>query len=254
MTGFKYIRDQYNKTLEGLAEQLGVSKQVVYMWENGKKPIPQKRADQLSDMLGIPQKYFYIEEVSERDQLEIKKYRLDKEYEETSFQYEEEVQDNNGNWITVPARYFDAGLAQHQEYNDIDLRMSDLFMKQKDIIADYKPAFGDEEYYSINDDLEYRRRTIHMFDRFADIMNENNQMEMLYQIMRAMELFFNVNVKKNQIWGEEPPFPNDLVKDEAKLVQKLVCILQEHYKEVEEKKKEVQKEMQWIAENFKEED
>lgn len=148
--------------------------------------------------------------------------------------------------------HIDTGLVEHQEYNDMVLRMDDLFKKERDIIQGYKPAFGDEEWYSSNDILEYMGRTISTFDRFADIMKDNNQIEMLYQIIRAMELFFNVNVKMNQIWGEEPPFPTDLVKDEAKLVQKLVGVLQEYYIDVENKRKEMQQEAEWMINDFPE--
>jgi transcriptional regulator with XRE-family HTH domain len=249
MTGFKFIRNQHNSTLEEFALLIGVSKQAVYMWENGKKPIPTKRLKLLSEITGVPEKYFLLEEVSDRDKLEIRKYRLEKEFKETSFEYEDEIMDSDGNLVIIPSLHFDSGLMEHIDFNDMELRMNDLFEKEKSIINGYKPYFGDEEYMSANDDLVYRDRMISMFDRFADIMNENNQDVMLYQIMRSMELFFNVNVKKNQIWGEESPFPTDLVKDEAKLVQNLVGVLQEHYAEVENKRKELQEDARWLIEN-----
>ena len=46
-----------------------------------------------------------------------------------------------------------------------------------------------------------------------------------------MELFFDVNVKKNEIWGEVPPFPTDLVSDESSLVQDLYKVLYDHKKQ-----------------------
>ena len=80
MNGFKYIRSQIiNKTMEGLALQLGVSKQAVYMWESRKKKIPEKRLVQLTELSGIPKKYFLIGEPSDRDKLKIKRYWLSKE-------------------------------------------------------------------------------------------------------------------------------------------------------------------------------
>lgn len=81
MNGFKYIRNQViNKTMEELALQLGVSKQAVYMWESRKKKIPEQRLVQLTELSGIPKKYFLIEELSDRDKLEIKRrYWLSKE-------------------------------------------------------------------------------------------------------------------------------------------------------------------------------
>ena len=84
MNVLKYIRSQLiNKTMDELALQLDVSKQVIYMWESGKKSIPEQRLKQLSELSGVPEKYFLIEELSERDKLEIKKYYLSKELEDT---------------------------------------------------------------------------------------------------------------------------------------------------------------------------
>jgi transcriptional regulator with XRE-family HTH domain len=229
MTGFKYIRDQYNKTLEGLAEQLGVSKQVVYMWENGKKPIPQKRADQLSNMLGIPQKYFYIEEVSERDQLEIKSYRLGKELNESTIAFQDRVP---------------SSIEKQFDFNTAALKMNDLFMKQKSIIEDYKPTFSEpslsEREYNFRDkEFLYRIRMIKILDRFTDILKGNNHFEILFQIMRAMELFYDVNVKKNQMSGKSSsPMLFGMVYDDEILVQKLVEVLKEYQKSNENYKED----------------
>lgn len=83
MNGFKYIRSHVvNKTMDELGLLLNVSKQAVYTWESGRKKIPAMRLQQLSLLSGIPEKYFLIEELSERDKLEIKKHRLNKEYKE----------------------------------------------------------------------------------------------------------------------------------------------------------------------------
>lgn len=83
MNGFKYIRSQViNKTMDELGLLLNVSKQAIYMWESNKKKIPEMRLEQLSELSGIPEKYFLIEELSERDKLEIRKHRLNKEFEE----------------------------------------------------------------------------------------------------------------------------------------------------------------------------
>ena len=84
MNGLKYYRNQViNKTMDELALHLNVSKQAVYTWESGRKKIPEQRLTQLSELSGVPEKYFLIEELSERDKLEIKKCYLSKELEDT---------------------------------------------------------------------------------------------------------------------------------------------------------------------------
>ena len=83
MNGFKYIRSQIiNKTMYELGLLLNVSKQAIYIWESNKKKIPEIRLEQLSELSGIPEKYFLIEELTEKDKMEIKKYRLNKEIKE----------------------------------------------------------------------------------------------------------------------------------------------------------------------------
>ena len=80
MNGFKYIRTKIlNNTMQELANILGVSKQTVYLWESGMKNIPSKRLQQLFDICGIPENYFFILAVSETDKQEIKKYYFNKE-------------------------------------------------------------------------------------------------------------------------------------------------------------------------------
>ena len=67
--------------------------------------------------------------------------------------------------------------------------------------------------------------------QFIDLRLQNGQVEL---ILRAMELFFDINVKKNTYWGEIPPFPTDMVSDEAPLVQELYKLLFEHKKQKDE--------------------
>jgi transcriptional regulator with XRE-family HTH domain len=80
MNGFKYIRKNIlNKTMDELAKELSVSKQVVYMWESGRKNVPLKRMKQLVELSGVPENYFFILAVSERDKQTIQQYYLNKE-------------------------------------------------------------------------------------------------------------------------------------------------------------------------------
>ena len=58
MNGLKFIRKQCNFSLSSLAEHLNVSRQMISMWENGKKEIPYKRKQQLSQFFGIEEGFF----------------------------------------------------------------------------------------------------------------------------------------------------------------------------------------------------
>ena len=248
MNGLKYIRSQIiNKTMDELAAKLNVSKQAVYTWESGRKSIPEARLKQLSELSGIPEKYFLIEDLSERDKLEIKKYRLNKELDDTMVEYEEELYDSKGNRIKIPRIYVDTGLLGHIDYNDMELKIDDTLRKIDKVIHTYKPYLSDEEMISSSDMLNSMDIKRSIFDRFADIVDGNEQREFLYQILRTMELFFDVNVKKNMLWGEVPPFPTDLVSDESPLVKDLYKVLYKHKKQKIQATNEEIKEMKELG-------
>lgn len=58
MNGLKLIRTQCNISLNRLAETLGVTRQVISVWEHGKKEIPVARLEQLSEYFGIEKEFF----------------------------------------------------------------------------------------------------------------------------------------------------------------------------------------------------
>ena len=65
MNGLNFIRTRCNISLSELADILDVSRQQISAWENGVKPICQKRLSQLSKYFGVDEKYFL--EISEAD-------------------------------------------------------------------------------------------------------------------------------------------------------------------------------------------
>ncbi len=72
MNGLRYIRTRCNLSLNELADFIGVTRQALSSWENGKKEIPVKRKEQLANFFGIDNVYFG--EISEEE----KKYLLEK--------------------------------------------------------------------------------------------------------------------------------------------------------------------------------
>ena len=92
MNGFKFIRiNVMNKTLDEVAEIFGVSKQSIYLWESKRKKIPQKRAEALENLTGIPEKYFFLKELTRDDEFEIKKCKLRKEIIDLATEYNIDV-------------------------------------------------------------------------------------------------------------------------------------------------------------------
>lgn len=69
MNGLKTIRRQCNFSLTELAEQLGVTRQAMSAWENGKKQIPQSRKMQIAEFFGIEE--IYLDEITEEQRQEL---------------------------------------------------------------------------------------------------------------------------------------------------------------------------------------
>ena len=58
MNGLKLIRTRCDYTIMDVAKKLGVSKQAVSAWENGKKEIPEARKRQLAAVFGLDESFF----------------------------------------------------------------------------------------------------------------------------------------------------------------------------------------------------
>ena len=72
MLGLEYIRKLYGDTTITLADKLGITNALVSQWENGKKPIPEKRLEELSNIYNVPSEYF-SKELTSLEQVKIKK-------------------------------------------------------------------------------------------------------------------------------------------------------------------------------------
>lgn len=209
MTGLEYILQINSFPKSELAKEFGIKKQNITLWIKNNK-IPKKWLPSLSVKFHLPEKFFLIGEISEKDKLEIEKYQLEKEQSTC------EDEDEYRAWETII------------DYVNIDIRIDDLMSKIKDIIYQCRPVFQDEDLEcpnssDISDNIqEYMNITINIFDRFSDIVKGNKQTEFLLSTLRAMELFFDVNVKENELWGTKNSIPSDLVSDDSELVQDIV--------------------------------
>ena len=72
MLGLEYIRKLYGDTTITLADKLGITNALISQWENGKKPIPDKRLEELSSIYNLSSKYF-SKELTSLEQMKIKK-------------------------------------------------------------------------------------------------------------------------------------------------------------------------------------
>lgn len=77
MIGLTYIRNLYNKSLQDIADELGLTKQTVHKWETKQKQIPKIRLEQLSEMFDLNQDYFN-KELNNRDKIIILSNEIDR--------------------------------------------------------------------------------------------------------------------------------------------------------------------------------
>jgi len=232
MDGFKFIRDEMlNMTMDELAMKMNVSKQTVYMWESGKKKIPEKRLVELEKLSGIPQKYFLVESLSGMDILEIKYFKIRKDMDDTTFEFKEQ---HMGNAQTIRHMNVDKGLEQTLDYNMVSLEVANLQKKIEKIIY----ALEDDTN-CLNDELININEKRNLFDRFADVVNGNKNIQLLHGIIRAMEIFFGIESKKELLEGEKTAFCKGLVSDAFPLIQDMLEVLYRYKDEEIRKEKDL---------------
>lgn len=133
MNGLRYIRTRCNLSLNELAEHLGVTRQALSAWENGKKDIPEKRLEQLEDFFGLDKKYYG--EIREEDGIFIRDkamFRYD-ENEKEFYRYKPrpEVTNLYSEWVTFMG---DQTISLDEEYMQAQKQMQQTLAEVEDVI------------------------------------------------------------------------------------------------------------------------
>lgn len=188
MNGLKYIREkEMGMSLNELAEMLGLSKQAVYSWEIGRKKIPEKRLKQLKDISGIPEKYFVIEEVTEKDELMIEQHRLNKVFDESVIRYDEIKRDGE----VEPKTYVDSGIVTGMKFNEVRLKIHELQEEMAEVINEYQPDIVDGEDMTMEGDIiNSINRKCNVFRRFISIVKQDVDLENIPHVISAMEMYY----------------------------------------------------------------
>lgn len=161
MNGLKYVRTRCNLSVNDLAEYLGVTRQAVCSWENGKKELPVLRQEQLSVFFGIDKKYFG--EITETD----KKYLIEKamfchnEKGKESFRYkpQEGVTDVRGELV-----YFleDNDISLNEEFDRAKKKQQQTILRIENIIRG--------NYDSMQNQMMSMGRGCRIYDMINDSM------------------------------------------------------------------------------------
>lgn len=187
MNGLRYIRTRCNLSLNELADFIGVTRQALSSWENGRKDIPENRKEQLADFFGIDKAY--LGEISEEE----KKYLIEK----AMFRYK-----NNGKetyrykpheGLTESERIFflnDSEISLDEEYVLARKRKNETLDKIDDIIQ-WSGKAG-----SITSQIVCINRGCLVYDMVSDLFEHMRGQEPLMKMPFFYEM---VNVLKSML-------------------------------------------------------
>jgi len=142
MSGLQYIREHFNMSIATLSKRMGISYQAISQWEKGIRQIPAKRINELAIIFGIPEQYFL--EVSESDiekldsLIEIEKAKAEESY--LFSEYEKLLKE------------------ERQTISKID-----RYLKGKD-----------NKQETFQDLTDYMEKEIKRFEKFLDILSNQN--------------------------------------------------------------------------------
>ena len=255
MNGLRFIRTQCNISISNLAMALGVSRQMVSAWENDKKELSKKRAEQLSQYFGIEEKYFgEIDEVKKQEILDKAMFRWGTGTEE---HYLYRCNSNDGK-IAGQSVYF-----QTRERN---MLLSEEFQEkkriQKEIVDQIDRQIGGPIKNSIEDQMSFINRGAAYYGYCLDNMNavysKPSVQKMCYyyrllEVMKALSIAFDIECLPDEecedyTWAVDPAF----VQECSELIKKHMRPMMDKFENLEKKahsqgkgkKKENQREME----------
>lgn len=227
MIGLEYVRKQNGDTVETLATKLGLTKSLISQWENGRKPIPSKRLIQLSELYGLPEKYFN-KELNKSDQLKIQLKKLSSQYDDSVVEDEVPIDfDENGKPIEYESVvYGDRGTAEAIRSTEFDIKVEQFTEKVKNVIYNNNINYDDEQQ-TIDNIIDTQETNLGLIKKFVSLMKDNDSMFLAY-ILRAIEL----SEEDGDAWGE-------MKYDKNGLTGKVLSVIKE-WKETEKKRRETE--------------
>lgn len=159
MIGLEYICELYNKKFITLANDLGISRQVVNGWIKGRRPITKKYLPVLVDMFNIPEKYFQME-LDKKDEVTIQQLKLKNELITYDYEYKE-FNEELKEEVTIYGSQVDQN--QELEYHLLELK--------KDILG-------------LHESIDYNIGKINMYEDNADALQVVQIYKMFNEILK----------------------------------------------------------------------
>lgn len=226
MLGLKFIRKLYGDTTIAFAEKLGVTNAIISQWENGKKPIPEKRLSELSKIYdNLPPKAF-TKELTKLQELKIEYKMLSKRYNASFEEYEiptRYIDDEPVDFITVSEG--DESIRKQMEVVETQIQIEKVMQEVRDII-DYQKK--DHEPFGVDSFIDNREKKLQLIKKFVSIVKKYDSV-FVASIFRAIEL----SEDDAKDWGEIPYL------DRNGLTKKVATVIKE-WKADEKKRQEAE--------------
>lgn len=222
MNGLTYIRKRCNISLNELADILGISRQAISSWENGRKKIPPERKEQLAQFFGIDKKYF--DEISNEDKIELLKkgmYRwggLEKE----SYLFRgssADIPESNKSALWFPK---DSSTSLDEDYLSANNKKSVLINKISDSIEG--PTKGKR---AILDSIASINRWCAVYGGAYELFEGMNSQKVLLKIPYLKVVLSTIQAAMNSLLGQSNSYllENMLDEDENRLIEQLSEII-----------------------------
>lgn len=241
MNGLKIIRIQGNYSVGELAAEIGVSRQMISAWENGKKSIPESRKMQLAEYFGVePELIGEINEQKKRDIVNrtIYRWRNDKA-EHFRFKPQKEDAEEPVIW-----------LEKKERKNTISEELHKKKKEQKVLLERMKSQADQIKGNDINSRIASLNRWNDYYklcaDNFEQIMQKELHLKMyyFYKILEMQIVLGEVLGTADTMYKkiEEASIDDSVYSIDRKFIQECAQYVKEHMKPAMEELEEANKE------------
>ena len=245
MNGLTYIRKRCNISLNELADILGISRQAISSWENGRKKIPPERKEQLAQFFGIDKKYF--DEITDEDKIELLKkgmYRWDG-LEKESYLFRgssADIPESNKRALWFPK---ESSTSLDEDYLSAKTQKSVLVNKISDSIDG--PTKGRR---AILDSIAAINRGCAVYGGVYELFEGMNSQKILLKIPYLKVVLSTIQASMISLLGQTNSYllENMLDEDDNRLIEQLSEVINDFWKMKTEEMDKVDKlHKEWVA-------
>ena len=201
MNGLSFIRTKCNYSLSELADKIGVTRQMISAWENGRKEIPDARKKELSAFFGIEERFLGdIAEADVKKLMHTAMYRFS-DGKTDRFRY---GTDGSGNPMVID-----------DSMESLDEKLGRVKKEESRLLAEIKDKLHTVKADSIMDVVKQTEKGCEMLEYFSsilDIMAEGSKHERMmksYEIRDVMDALMLANKRMSMDDVEKKVYGGD---------------------------------------------